>query len=149
MFDTMNDFDRSMGIPSPHLFDGLPGAPVVCPDVKPDDLRPMKGVAEHELLHVPIKGSAPVAPGQEAVADGDFLRRGIPLVIARRPNDLARRIIRDHKRTLGSDGTRKEIRLEPVALIPEWIRMLLPDQRVRCCRVQGLKVVCRKWTKCD
>src|SRR5690606_32405616 len=118
MLNTMNDFDRSMGILSTDFFDSLPGAPVVCPDVKPDHLRPTKRVAEHELLHLSIKDPTPVTPGQKGVADGDFLRCGIPLVIARRPNDLARRIIRDHKRTPGSDGTRKEIRLEPVAQIP-------------------------------
>src|SRR5262249_14511382 len=55
------------------------GANVVRPDQEDDAMDEPKRVTEHEPLHLPVIGAAPVRPGQEGPADLDLTLRWTPL----------------------------------------------------------------------
>src|SRR5262245_65598199 len=97
-----------MGQNTADLFHRPARTPIVLADMKPNHFSPTERMVEHERLHFSVRGAAPIAPRQKGVADGNFFGGRVPVVISRRPVDLARSLICNEKRTARGDRTGKE-----------------------------------------
>src|SRR5882672_10181587 len=105
------------------FFHRLARAQIAGADVKYDAIGEPEGVLQHQGFQGAVGAAAPMAAGEEGVADGDAARRLLPVVVARTTDQRAARSVADAHGSARLDGA-LEVGGKGLALIAILVRML-------------------------